>query len=65
MENQNNNVTPICITSNFYRDCKKVDSNDEEKLLKVCLNEIKKKIQFVDKTNWMFINNFDINFLEK
>ncbi len=29
------------------------------------MNEMKKKIDFIDKTNWMFNKNFDVHFLEK
>jgi hypothetical protein len=58
-------VNTICLNSKVCRDNFKVDSSDEEKLLKICLNEMKKKINFVDKTNWMFKNNFNIHFLEK
>jgi hypothetical protein len=29
------------------------------------MNEMKKKLEFIEKTNWMFVNNFDIHFLEK
>lgn len=28
------------------------------------MNDMKKKIDFLDKTNWMFNKNFDIHFLE-
>jgi hypothetical protein len=28
------------------------------------MNEMKKKLEFIEKTNWMFVNNFDIHFLE-
>jgi len=42
----------------------KIES-DEEKMLKIMLNEMKKKISFVDKTNWMFNDeNFQLEFLE-
>ncbi len=63
--NKINNFTPIYINSIFQKDSRKNNRNDEEKLLKICLNEMKKKLQFVDKTNWMFRNNFDTHFLEK
>ena len=35
-------MTPICVNTNINRDLLKVDSNDEEILLKIFLNEIKK-----------------------
>jgi hypothetical protein len=28
------------------------------------MNDMKKKINFIEKTNWMFKNNFDPQFLE-
>lgn len=28
------------------------------------MNDMKKKIDFLEKTNWMFNKNFDIHFLE-
>ena len=30
------------------------------------MNDMKKKLDFIDKTNWMFTqDNFDIHFLDK
>ena len=38
---------------------------EQKNLLRVIMNEMKKKLDFIEKTNWMFVNNFDIHFLEK
>ncbi len=38
--------------------------DDEEKMLKVYMNDMKKKLNFIDKTNWMFKNTFDPQFLD-
>jgi hypothetical protein len=28
------------------------------------MNDMKKKLDFIDKTNWMFNSHFDIHFLD-
>jgi hypothetical protein len=33
-------------------------------MLRVLMNEMKKKVQFIEKTDWMFNGNFDVKFLE-
>ena len=68
------NITPMVVQNKTPRDGMKVESSnillfllikdDEEKMLKIYLNDMKKKINFLEKTNWMFKNNFDPQFLE-
>ena len=39
---------------------------DQKYLLRQMMNDMKKKLDFIDKTNWMFTqDNFDIHFLDK
>jgi hypothetical protein len=69
----NETITPICLTNTIPKgEGIRVDSSialiyfnkdDEEKLLRVFMNDMKKKLIFIEKTNWMFKNNFDIHFL--
>jgi hypothetical protein len=40
------------------------NSDDQAKLLRVLMNDMKKKLQFVEKTDWMFKNKFNVKFLE-
>ena len=39
---------------------------DQKYLLRLMMNDMKKNLDFIDKTNWMFTqDNFDIHFLNK
>jgi hypothetical protein len=63
------NFSPIIINSKNIKEKDnmrkiKFKLDDEDKLLKICLNDMKKKINFIDKTNWMFKNSFSTHFLE-
>ena len=40
--------------------------DDQKYLLRLMMNDMKKNLDFIDKTNWMFTqDNFDIHFLNK
>ena len=39
---------------------------DQKYLLRLMMNDMKKNLDFIEKTNWMFTkDNFDIHFLNK
>jgi len=38
--------------------------DEQENFLKVIMTQMKRKLEFIEKTNWMFQSNFDIHFLE-
>ena len=42
------------------------DIDDQKYLLRLMMNDMKKNLDFIDRTNWMFTkDNFDIHFLNK
>ena len=47
----------INLLYNFFLD-------EQENFLKVIMTQMKRKLEFIEKTNWMFQSNFDIHFLE-
>lgn len=58
------NFSPIIINSKNIKEKDIHNIDDEDKILKICLNDMKKKINFIEKTNWMFKNSFSTHFLE-
>ena len=43
-----------------------INIEEQKYLLRLMMNDMKKNLDFIDKTNWMFTkDNFDIHFLNK
>jgi hypothetical protein len=70
IHNNSENITPMCLNKVSKSESKTESSKivnkigDEAKLLRVFLNDMKKKLNFVEKTNWMFKNSFDVSMLD-
>ena len=60
-------VEKMCLSQKVSKKHTSKDNKEDQKyLLKLMMNDMKKNLDFIDKTNWMFTqDNFDIHFLNK
>ena len=60
-------VEKMCLSQKMPKKISNKDNKEDQKyLLRLMMNDMKKNLDFIDKTNWMFTQeNFDIHFLNK